>query len=122
MPAAFEYVEKGHEIAIRVGMRIDERVSHASLASEVNHIRKTIFPKQRRSHAAVGEVDLLQTECLERREFLEPSLFKARVIIGIEVVDADDDAPILEEPMGHMETDEAGSPGDQDRLEFRHRF
>ena len=122
VPAAFENIEESHEIAVRIGVRLSERVSHARLAREVNNVGKTMFTEQRRNHAAVGEVDLLETECCERRELGEPRPFEARVIIRIEVIDADHGTALYEEPPGDVEPEEAGRPGDEDRLAFWHRL
>ena len=56
VPAAFENIEESHEIAVRIGVRLSERVSHARLAREENNVGKTMFTEQRRNRAAAYEL------------------------------------------------------------------
>ena len=74
-------------------MRRLKRVAHASLGGEMHHARELALGEQRRDAVAILEVELAEAESLGARELGEPRLLERGVVIGVEVVDADDGAP-----------------------------
>jgi hypothetical protein len=53
-------------------------------------------------------------------KLLEPRFLEPHVVIRIEVVDADDGPAAFEQTPRHVEADETGGPGQEDRLFVRH--
>src|SRR5262249_26336151 len=53
-------------------------------------------------------------------ELVEPRLLERRVVVGVEIVEADDAVAVREQTTRDVEADEAGRAGDEDRL-VRHR-
>ena len=46
VPAAFQHIEKTLEIGIGIGMRMVDRIAHAGLGGEMDHLRKAVLGKQ----------------------------------------------------------------------------
>ena len=51
---------------------------------------------------------------------VDPRLFELRIVVAVEIVDADHRTPLLAQAARDMEADEAGRAGDQDRIGGRH--
>ena len=116
MPAAFQNVEEAGEVGIRIGVRIDQRVAHAGLRGEMHDVGKAMLGEQRRHAGAVGEIELDEAEAAILRELVEARLLERRIVVGVEIVEADDGAAIRQQPARHMKADEAGRAGDEDRI------
>src|SRR5690348_10496433 len=68
-PAVFQNVEMADQVGLRIGMRVFERVTHASLCAHVNDFIYAMRLQSLCERIEVGEVDL------EKRELvLEPAL------------------------------------------------
>ena len=52
----------------------------------------------------------------ERLELRDPGLLQARIVIGIEVVEADHVVPVRQQAPRDVHADESGRPGDENRL------
>src|SRR5436853_6745806 len=104
--AAFEHVEKTGEIGVRVRIGIDERMAHARLSGKVHDRRKAMGGEQRRRAGAVRQIQLLEAKARERRELSQPRVFEFRIVIGVEVVDADDGASVFAQTTRNMKADE----------------
>src|SRR5215204_2903972 len=111
--AAFEHVEKADEVGVRIGVRVDQRMTHARLCGEMHHIGKAVIAEQRRGAVSLGQIELLETELRKRGELGEAGLLQGGIVIAAEIVDADDAASVLQQPTCDMESDEAGSAGDE---------
>lgn len=69
----------------------------------------------------IGEIGFGEVEILVRAdELAQPGLFERGVVIGVEIVDADDARPSGEERRGAMGADEARSTGDENEAIFEH--
>ena len=69
--------------------------------------------------SSVHEIHPLELKPLEGGELGQPRFLEVYVVIVIEVIQAQDMVPSLQEPPGHMIADEAGRTGDQDhRMEM----
>ena len=119
--AAFQHVEEAGEIGVHIRMRIDQRMAHPGLRRQMDDKRKAVLGEQRRGGGAVSEIELHEFEILRAGELLEPCFFELRVVIGREIVDADDFAANIHQPARDVEADEAGSAGDQNGIYRRHR-
>ncbi len=51
MAAALQHIKEADEIGICIGIRIDQRMAHARLRREMDHVRKTVIGKQCRGSA-----------------------------------------------------------------------
>ena len=91
--ATFEHVERASDIAVDVGLRILERVTHAGLRGEVDDARE-FFAREQRFHAAlVGEVHLHEAELRFALEDGEPRALEVRVVVVVEVVEPTTSSP-----------------------------
>ena len=113
MAAAFQDVGEAGEVGVDIGIRIGQRVTHAGLRAEMHDVRKAVLGEQLRHGGAVGEIAFDELEARQFGELGEPRLFQFRIVIGVEIVEADDAAAVAEEPPRDVETDEAGGAGDE---------
>ena len=117
VPAAFEHVEEAGEVGVRIGMRIDQRMAHARLRGEMHDVGKAVRREQIRHRLAVGEVDLLELgKPGTRRARASRACLQCRIVVVIEVVEADHLVPVREQPLRHVHADEAGRTGDENRV------
>ena len=116
VPATFEHVEEAREVGVNVGMRIDQRMTHAGLRGEMHDIGEAMRSEQFRHGPAVGNIDLLELEIGECPELRDPGLLETRVIIGIEVVKADHVVSVRQQPPRNVHADESSRSGDENRL------
>src|ERR1700731_4821269 len=116
VPTAFQDIEEAGEVCVRVGVRIDQRVAHARLGGEMDHVLEAVLREQLRHPGAVGEVELDEMEGRIFAKLVEPRLLERRVIIGVEVVEAYDRAAGSQQPARHVEADETGGAGDENRI------
>ena len=116
MPSTFEHVEEAREVGVNVGMRIDQRVTHAGLRGEMHDIGKAMRGEQFRHGAAVGNIDLLELEIGECLELRDPGLLETRIVIGIEIVDAYHVVSAGQQAPRNVHADESGRPGDENRF------
>jgi hypothetical protein len=111
-PTSLQHVEEAHQVGIHIGVRIDQRMAHAGLRREMHDMR-VAAGEQRRAGVTVGEIAPLEPKTRERRQLGEPRLLQGRIVIGAEIVDADDGASVLQQPSRHVKADESGRAGDQ---------
>ena len=116
MPATFEHVEEAREVGVNVGMRIDQRMTHAGLRGEMHDIGKAMRSEQFRHRPAIGNIDLLELEIGECLELRDPGLLETRIVIGIEVIEADHVVSVRQQPPRNVHADKAGRSGDENRL------
>src|ERR1043166_4048702 len=107
MAAAFEHVEKTGEIGVQVGVGIDERMAHAGLSGKVHDRGKTMGGEQRRHAGTIRQIELRETKARETRELRKPRLLEFRIVIGVEIVDADDRVPVFAQAARNMKANES---------------
>jgi hypothetical protein len=116
VPATLEHIEEACEVGVDIGMRIDQRMTHAGLRSEMHDIGKAMRSEQLRHGPAVGNIDLLELEigpCLELRD---SGLLETRVVIGTEAIEADHVVSVRQQPPRNVHADKSGRSGDENRL------
>src|SRR5262249_5322144 len=111
---ALKDMEEADEIGVGVGMRVDQRMTHARLRGEMHDMREALLLEQRRHAGAVSEVELGETERRMPGQFVEPRPPECRIVIGVEIVEADNGAGVGQQTTRDMEADEAGGAGDED--------
>jgi len=77
-PATLEHIEEAGEIGIGIGMRIDQRMTHAGLCGEMHDGRKAMRGKQFRNGLAIPNIHLREFEIGERLELRNPGLLQTR--------------------------------------------
>ena len=94
MAAAFEHVEEADEIGLRIGVRIDQRMAHAGLRREMDDVAETVRREQRRAIASRSAMSICSNRNAGKsRELGKPRPLQRRVVIGVEIVEADDPMP-----------------------------
>src|SRR5436305_10740843 len=93
--ATLEHVDEAHQIRPRVGVRIDQRIAHASLRREMHHARELMVRKQLCDGLAIREVQLLELKRSEAAKLLQSRILQRGIIIIIKVVYPDNRAPLL---------------------------
>ena|SRR5207302_8885178 len=63
MAAAFQYIQKTHDIAVDIGMGVHQRIAHASLRGEVDNaleapVAEQIFHAESVGHVKLDEVEI----------------------------------------------------------------
>src|SRR6185312_2748567 len=96
-------------------------MAHARLRGEMDDVRKAMLRKQLRHPIAVGEIAFDELKSRQPAKFGKARLFQLGIVIIVEIVEADDGAPALQQPARDMKADEAGGAGDKDRS-VSHRF
>lgn len=76
----------------------------------MHHVGKPVRGEQRSGARAVGDVALLEAKSGERRKLFKPRALQGRIIIGVEIVEADHGAALLQQPVHHVIPDESWPP------------
>jgi hypothetical protein len=114
MPARLEQVAEAHEVRLHVGAGIFERIPDARLRRHVDDAVEALGGEQCAQYRAVGDVDLREAELRMRLELAEPRALERRVVVVVEVVDADHLVTARQQGRGDVHADEARRAGDQD--------
>ena len=111
--AALQHVQRADDVGVDVGMRVLQPVADAGLGAEMNDPLRPSFGEEPLHAGAVGEVQLVEGEALAPLKLVEPRLLQIYVVVGIEIVEADDLIATLEQRFSGMVTDETGGAGDE---------
>src|SRR6185437_16223498 len=113
--AALEDIGEANEIGVHIRMRIDQRIAHARLRGEMHDMRKPVLGEQRGNAVAVGKVELDEAEAGMSGKLRETGILQLRIVIGVEVVEADNGAAAFQKSLGDVEADKTGGAGNEDR-------
>ena len=104
------------EVRGDVGARIVERIADAGLRAEMDDPVDLGAGQRLFERLVIREIDLHEAEGsgVQPRSSGQPLLLQPRIVIGIEIVDADHALAALEQRRGDMVADEAGGAGDED--------
>ena len=115
VPAAFQHVEEAGHVAVDIGVRVPQRVAHAGLGGEVHDAIERLRSSNSLlmpSRSAKSSWRNAKPGCgLKPRQ---PRLLQRRIVVVVEVVDADDLVAAREQSLADVHADEAGATGDQD--------
>ncbi len=114
VPAALQHVHEADHVAVDVGVRILDRVPHSGLCREVDHLLESTGGEQRVHPCPIGDVELAEREAGTPGQARQTRVLQRRVVIVVQVVDADHLVAPLEQRDGDVRTDETGSAGEQD--------
>src|SRR5262245_55352465 len=113
VPASFEDVQEPDEIAVDVRVRIGERVANAGLRGEMDDAIEAFFAEQPFQAFAITEFLAHQAKARMWRKTRKPRLLQRRIVVVIDVVQADDFVAAREQSLAGVISDEPGSAGDQ---------
>ncbi len=91
-------------------------MAHAGLRREMHDLGKAMRLEQFRHSLAVGNVQLLEPEAGKCLELRNAGRFQPRIVIGVEVVEADDVIAVRQQAPRNVHADEPGRAGDENRL------
>ena len=121
MPAGFEDVVEADHIALDVGVGVLDAVAYAGLGGEVDDDVEVVLGKDFVDEGFVGEIAFDEGVLVLGMllgflgDYFQPVVFEAGVVVGVEVVEADDFDGFLafEEPEDQVGADEAGGAGNE---------
>ena len=124
MPTCFKDIVEPDHVALDVRIRILDAIADASLSGEVNNDIKMVFLEEAIYEGLVGEVALdelvgmLRGGCGLLFDDAQTVLLERRIIVVVEVVEADDAEGLLgiKEPQDEVGTYETGGTGNKDGL------
>ena len=93
-------------------------MAHARLGRQMQHPGRPLGGEQGRHRLGVHQVEAMEAESPrwgQTLKPLQPGPLQGRVVVSVEVVEADHPLASGQELLGHSPTDEAGDPGDEDR-------
>ena len=106
-------VNKTHNVAVDVRVRVLQRVPDPGLCRQMNHLVEPTLTEQRLHARAIRHVQLLKREARPTREARQPRVLQRGIVIVVQIVDADDLVAPLQERDRNVGADEAGSTGQQ---------
>ena len=107
VPARLEDVQKAHEIALQVRIRIRDAVPHPRLRGEIHDLVELLLREKLVDGLLVGQVHLPDLQ----PKGLAAALFEPDIVIIVIVVDSHDLIPPLLERVHELGTDKTGRAG-----------
>src|SRR5262245_60879625 len=110
---AFEHVAESHNIGVDVLLGMVDRISDASLRSEMDDDLKAIRREQSRHRVAIDDVEAFERKALAAGQAREPRLLERHLVVVVQVIHADYCAAARKQTVRERSTDETGGPSDQ---------
>src|ERR1700722_18573174 len=120
VPATLDHVQEPGDIALHIGMRVDDGVTHACLRRHMHDALKLLRAEEFLHRCAVCDIRLHEPEACVGPQELEARPFECRIIVGVEVIEPATLLAAFEQPPCRVESDEAGGAGDQQFHNLRH--
>src|SRR6185312_10404639 len=120
MTAALQHVEETLDIGVDIVMGMVDRMPHPRLRGKMHHLDKAVLREQGLHRPAIGEVELDEAELGLTLKYGKPGLFQSRIVVMVEVIDADDGASASQQTLRDVKPDEAGSSCHENQV-IRHR-
>ena len=98
VPASLEDVQEALRLASTYACGLDERVAHARLGREVDHALRLRLGEEAAHAVGVGDVEALEAKAARAAQEIEPRFLQPRVVVVVDVVDADDVVAAVEQP------------------------
>ncbi len=96
-------------------------MADAGLGRQMDHSRKSMPCKQRRDRRTIRKIGLRETEPWIFAQVIQPRPLQVRVIVIVQIVEADDLTAFGQQPAGDVKADETRRTRDQNRL-IRHHI
>lgn len=113
MTTPLEHIERAANVAIDVGVRMGQRISHTRLRTEMHDPVEAMLRKERCHGGIVGQILPDELKTAMRLQTSETRFFETQVVVGVEVVETDHHLTLGEQAFGHVHADEARSAGDE---------
>ena len=113
MPACFEQVREGNEIALNIDLRRLEAVAHPGLGRHVEHRIEPILTHAPGKRIRIAEVKGDRREPVVARQTFKPRALERQVIVRRHVIDTDNRPARLQQMMSQMVANEAGHSRNQ---------
>jgi hypothetical protein len=115
MPARFQDIDESFDVARHIGLRIDQRVADARLRRQVDDDLELLAGVQLAEPGAIGQIHAHEAKSLNPLELAQARLLQRDIVVVIQIVEANDRPPLLQQPAGQVKTDETRHADDQDR-------
>ena len=117
MRAEFQDHDLTHHVGLHVGVRIDQRVADPGLGGEVDDPgnRMPLLRDGGGHPLAIGDVGADEFEAFVRPQQGKPGFLEPHVVVGVQIVHAENALATREQCLADVKADEAGGPGHQDR-------
>ena len=113
--AAFQDVQKPFDVAVCIGMRVHQRITHTSLSGQMNDLRNRLRGKEPAHFHSVSQISFGEGELLEGFQLRQPRLLQSHVVVVVDVIEPDHPLTSLQQSGRGMKADESGDTGDEDR-------
>ena len=107
--AAFQDVQEAGDIAGDVDVGVFGGVADAGLGGKMHDPLGLVLGEGGLDRSAIGEISGDMGVAGQRQQPIQPRLFQSRVVIVVEVVEADDLLAAGQQDLGNVGADEAGS-------------
>lgn len=115
--AGLKHVEEADQVALEVCARVLDGVANACLCGEVHNDVEAVLSEQALDEGGVTQVTAHEGKaaiCVGLGQHAQTRMLDARVVVAVEVVEADDRViGLLEQLLDEEGTDEAGRSGDE---------
>ena len=101
------------EIAVGIGERIVDGVTHPRLRPQMDHPLETVAGKQGRHRFAICQIQPLEAKIGETGQLGQPRLFQTHLVVVVEVIDPHHLMTCGAQLASHVKTDKTGDAGDQ---------
>jgi len=113
MAAQLQHVDEAGQVAVDVGMRVFQRVTHAGLGGQVDDPGRLDLVEQRGQAVAVGQVE--HADIGVRAQRGHAITLDLRSVVVVVVVQADDALAALTQGLAGVGADETGGTGHENR-------
>src|SRR5438093_6402687 len=113
--ATLQDVLEAEDVGVDVGVGVFHRVAHAGLRREMHDALWFVLAEKVLDGIGIADVSMDEREGARLSKLVEPRFLEPRVVIRIEVVDADDGLAAVEQPLRSVKANEAGRAGDEDQ-------
>ena len=119
---AFQHGQEADHVGVDVGLGVFDAVADARLGPEVDDASGRVFGEQGGHAVAIRQIErVVEVTGLGQQE-VEPRLFQGRVVVVVEVIDADHCLAPRQQTARGVEADEPGRTGDENRALGGHGF
>ena len=112
-PRQLQQVQMAGNVGPHIGARVLQRIAHACLRGEVQDAVHAVEP-QPVHRLVIGNVGAQEGKAGQAVQPGQPGALQHRVVVAVEIVDADDGFAACEQGGGRMHADKAGDAGDED--------
>ncbi|VXA81567.1 hypothetical protein AERO8C_120094 [Aeromonas veronii] len=109
----FQHRQHTGEVAVGIGERIVDGVTHPRLRPQMDHPLETMTGKESRHRFAICQIQPLEVKMGETGQLGQPRLFQTHLVVVVEVVDPHHLMTCGAQLAGHMKADKTGDAGDQ---------